>query len=179
VSGTPDWLRERLFERRIVLVTGRLDDAVVAETVGALTTLDADGDAPIAIHLNSPDGTLEAAFAIVDTFGVLRAPVRVHCRGHIGGPAIGVVALADRRLAAAHTRFRLGQPRMQFSGTPNEIARQSQQQQTLLWRFHARLAHVTRRPPEEIAEDMRRGRHLDAREALEYGLIDELETSAR
>jgi hypothetical protein len=40
--------------------------------------------------------------------------------------------------------------------------------------LHARLAQLTGRPAEEIAEDMRRGRYLDAREALDYGLIDEI-----
>ncbi|PYM78102.1 MAG: hypothetical protein DME13_29595 [Candidatus Rokuibacteriota bacterium] len=42
----------------------------------------------------------------------------------------------------------------------------------MLWRFQARLAKATGRPAEDVADDVRRGRHLDAREALEYGLID-------
>jgi hypothetical protein len=52
-----------------------------------------------------------------------------------------------------------------FTGTPEAIAAQSRQQQDLLWQLYARLARRTGRPPEEIAEDMRRGRYLDAREA--------------
>jgi len=48
----------------------------------------------------------------------------------------------------------------------------------LLWRFQGRLAKATGRPAEEIADDMRRGRYLDAREALEYGLIDAISTTA-
>jgi ATP-dependent protease ClpP protease subunit len=52
-------------------------------------------------------------------------------------------------------------------------AAQSRQQE-LLWRLHARLARATERPAEEIAEDVRRGRYLDAREALDDGLIDEI-----
>jgi ATP-dependent Clp protease protease subunit len=71
-------------------------------------------------------------------------------------------------------RFRLGQPTARFSGTPEQIVAQSRQQQDLMWRFHARLAHATGRPAEEVAEDLRRGRYLDAREALAYGLIDEI-----
>ena len=52
------WLQEKLFERRIVLVTGRLDAELAAEVAAALTTLDAIGDEPIELHLDSPDGTL-------------------------------------------------------------------------------------------------------------------------
>ena len=51
---------------------------------------------------------------------------------------------------------------------------QSRQQQEVLWRLYGRLARRPGRPAEEIAEDTRRGRYLDAREALDYGLIDEI-----
>jgi ATP-dependent Clp protease, protease subunit len=168
------WLREQLFARRIVLVTGRLDGDVAAEAAAALMALDADADRPIELHLDSADGTLEAAFVLIDTLELLRGVVRVQCRGQVGGPAIGVVAAADHRTAAPHARFHLSQPTERFAGTPDEIAALSRQQQDLLWRLYARLAGRTGRPAEEIAEDMRRGRYLDAREALEYGLIDEV-----
>jgi ATP-dependent Clp protease protease subunit len=168
------WLQEKLFERRIVLVTGRLDDDLVAEAAAAVMALDALGEEPIDLHLDSPGGTLEAAFVLMDTLDRLRATLRAHCRGQVGGPAIGVVVAADHRSAGPHTRFRLFQPTARFSGTPDQIAAHSRQQQDLLWRLHARLARRTGRPAEEVAEDMRRGRHLDAGEALDYGLIDEI-----
>jgi len=175
----PAWLQQKLFERRIVFVTGRLDDAVAAEAAAQIMTLDATGDEPIELYLSSPDGTLEAAFVLIDTMDLLHATVRAHCRGQVGGLAIGVVAAADERVASPHARFRLDQPTAQFSGTPDHVALHSQQQKELLWRFQARLAEATGRPAEEIADDdMRRGRYLDAREALEYGLIDALSTAA-
>ncbi len=171
------WLQEKLFERRIVLVTGRLDADLAAGAAAALITLDAIGDEPIELHLDSPDGTLESAFVLIDTIDLLHATLLAHCRGQVGGPAIGVAAAADHRSASPHTRFRLFQPTGQFSGTPDQIASHSRQQQDLLWRFHARLAQLTGRPAEEIAEDMRRGLYLDARKALDYGLIDEISTT--
>lgn len=168
------WLQEKLFERRIVLVTGRLDADLAAEAAAALMTLDAIGHEPIDLHLDSPDGTLESAFVLIDTFDRLRTTLRAHCRGQVGGPAVGVAAAADHRSASPHTRFRLFQPAEQFSGRPDQIASHSRQQQDLLWSFHARLAQLTGRPAEEIAEDIRRGLYLDARQALAYGLIDEI-----
>ena len=174
--GLPVWLQERLLERRIVLMTGRLDEPKASEVAALLMTADAAGDKPIDVHLDSPDSSLDAVFVLIDTLDGLRAQVRVHCRGHVGGPAIGLVAAADHRLAMPHTRFRFGQPTAQFAGTPEQIASQSSQHQALLWRLYARLAHVTGRPAEEIAEDIRRGLCLDAREALDYGLIEEIGT---
>jgi ATP-dependent Clp protease protease subunit len=172
------WLEEQLFERRIVLLTGRLEDDAAAKAAAALLALDALGDRPIELHLDSPDGTLVAAFVLIDTANTLRSALRVLCRGQIGGAAIGVVAAADHRAAAAHARFHLSQPTARFIGTAEEIAAQSRQQQDLLWKLYGRLARRTGRPAEDIAEDMRRGRYLDARDALDYGLIDEI-TAAR
>jgi ATP-dependent Clp protease, protease subunit len=149
-----------------------------AQAAAEIMTLDATGDEPIDLYLDSADGTLEAAFVLIDTLDLAHATVRVHCRGQVGGPAIGVVAAADRRAASPYTRFRLAEPVAQLSGTPNQIAGHSQQQQDLLWRFQARLAQVTERPAEEIADDMRRGRYLDVQEAVEYGLIDAVSTNA-
>jgi len=153
MTPTPDWLQEKLFERRIVFVTGSLDDALAGQAAAQIMTLDATGDDPIDVVLSSADGTLEAAFVV-------------------GGPAIGVAASADHRSASPHTTFRLSAPASQLSGTADQIAAHSEQHRTLLWRFQARLAKATGRPAEDVADDVRRGRHLDAREALEYGLID-------
>jgi ATP-dependent Clp protease protease subunit len=85
-----------------------------------------------------------------------------------------VVAVADHRTSAPDTRFHLAQPTERFTGTPEEIAAQSRQQQELLWKLCGSLARRTGQPAEEIAEHMRRGRYLNAREALDYGLIDEI-----
>jgi ATP-dependent Clp protease protease subunit len=168
------WLQAQLFERRIVLLTRPLDDHAAAEVAAALSSLDAAGPAPIELHVASGDGILGATFVVIDTIDRLRAPVHARCRGVVGGTVVGVVASAERSAATPHTRFRLAQPTARFSGPPETIAAQSRHQQDLLWRLYARLARRTARPAEEIAEDIRRGRYLTAREALDYGLIDDI-----
>ena len=144
------------------------------EAAAALLALDAREDRPIELHLDSPDGALGAVFVLIDVADTLRSALHVLCRGQIGGPAIGVVAAGDHRAAAPHAQFHLSQPTARLAGNPDEIAAQSRQQQELLWKLYGRPARRTGRPAEEIAEDMRRGRYLDAREALDYGLIDEI-----
>src|SRR2546422_6380826 len=166
--GLEDRLRDELFERRIVRVTGRLDDERAAEATAMLLALDASGSGPIELHVSSPDGALGATFTLIDTVETLRSALRVLCLGLVGGPVVAVMAAAEHRAAAPHARFRLCQPTASFTGMPAAIAAQNRQQQDLLWRLYARLAGRTGRPAEEIAEDMRRGRYLDAREALDY-----------
>jgi ATP-dependent Clp protease, protease subunit len=173
------WLQEQLFERRIVLLTGTLDDVAAADSAAALTILDAHAKTPIELHLDSAGGSLDALFVVIDTLHQLQAPVHVHCRGQVAGPAIGILAAADHRVAAPHTRFRLTQPTSRFSGTPDAIAALSRRQQDLLWTLYALVARRTGRPAEEIAEDIRRGITLDAGQALGYGLIDEITETTR
>ena len=61
--GLGDWLQERLFERRIVLVTGLLQDDTAARAAAALVALDARSAEAIELQIDSADGTLEAALA--------------------------------------------------------------------------------------------------------------------
>jgi ATP-dependent Clp protease, protease subunit len=173
------WRHETRFERRIVLVTGHLDELLATRVAAELMSLDAAGAEPIEVHVDSRDGVLEAALVLIDTLDGLRAAVRAHCRGEAGGPAVGVLAVAGHRSAAAHARFRLAQPTVRFAGTPEEVAARTRQHRDLLVRFQSRLARATGRPVDDVVDDMRRGRYLDAGEARDYGLIDTIVGPAR
>jgi ATP-dependent Clp protease protease subunit len=168
----PDWLQEKLFERRTVLVTGRLDDALASRAAARVMALDATSDEPIDVVVDSGEGTLEAAFVLIDVIDAARSTVRVRCRGRVEGPAVGVVAAGDERSASPHSVFRLLAPSVAASGTAEQITAQSEAHRALLWRFQARVARATGRPAEDVAEDMRKGRYLGAQEALGYRLID-------
>ena len=171
-SGPSDWLHEQLLARRIIQVTGPLDDAAATHAAAQIMVLDAESTASVYLHLDTPDGTLDAAFVLIDAIDTARAPVHVHCRGRVGGPTVGVVAVAAQRSASPHARFRLGEPTVALSGTPEEMVAATRRYRDLLWRLQARIARASGRPAEEIADDMRRGRWLDADEARAYGLID-------
>src|SRR5256886_13845962 len=110
MTPTPGWLQEKLFERRIVFVTGRLDDALAGQAAAQIMTLDAAGDEPIDVVLGSGDGTLEAAFVLIDVIDSARATVRVHCQGQAGGPPLGVAAARDPRPAAPRPPVRVSAP---------------------------------------------------------------------
>ncbi|HEX5816150.1 MAG TPA: ATP-dependent Clp protease proteolytic subunit [Methylomirabilota bacterium] len=172
MTRMPDWLQEKLFERRMVLVTGRLDEALASQAAAQIMTLDATGDEPIEVMVDSGEGTLEAAFVLIDVIDAARATVRLQCRGRVEGPAVGVVAAGDERSASSHTVFRLIAPSVAASGTAEQMVAQSEAHRALLWRFQARVARATGRPVEDVAEDMRKGRYLEAQEAVDYRLID-------
>ena len=171
-----DRLRAQLFDRRVVLLRGPLDDRRATQVAAELMTLDAEGDEAVTLQVDSAGGTLEAAFMVIDTIDLLGVPVRTVCLGRAEGPAVGIVAVGEGRTVAPHARFRLQVPVATYEGPARQVegwARQSRLQED---RFVARLAQATGRPDGEVAADLESGRYLDAGAAIAYGLVDALWT---
>jgi ATP-dependent Clp protease protease subunit len=156
----------------VLFLAGDLHAEAATRLAAELMTLDATGTDPITLYVDSSAGALEPAFVVTDTMAVVRPPVRAHCLARAGGPAVALVALADQRSAAPHARFHLVQPEVQLAGTADQLTTDSAHLQDLLRRFQLQLADATGQPLEELVLDLRRGRYLDAQEALSYGLID-------
>lgn len=171
-----DLLRAQLFSRRIVFLRGALDDAAAGDVAAQLMTLDASGDGPVQLHVDSPGGALEPAFVLIDTIGLLGVPVHAVCVGRAEGAAVGVFAAAALRRAAPHARFRLSQPDEKVGGVARDIETWVAHKQRLLDDFHRHLATATGRPFEQIEADTDARRFLDVDEAIAYGLVQEVWT---
>ncbi|MGA2528907.1 MAG: ATP-dependent Clp protease proteolytic subunit [Acidimicrobiales bacterium] len=176
MSNEPDgsWLQERLFERRIVLCRGLLDDTVANRVAAELMTLDALGDAAVELRLDSQGTSLEAAWSLIDVIDLLGVPVNIVCSGRVEGAAIGLLSAGTRRTSLPHARFRLTDPELEISGRASELAALLNHHSRRLDRLHERVATSTGRPAGEVAADFRAGRSLDALEAVRYRLVDEI-----
>jgi ATP-dependent Clp protease protease subunit len=166
------WLYRQLLDKRIVLAQGRLDHDLATIICAQLLTLDAEGEEPIALHLHTPDGDLDATLTVLDTLDVLRVSVHAVAVGTVGGPCLAALAAADERVAYPHATFHLTEPRTSLTGTATEVAAHETHYRDVLAAFYTRLAQATGKPADVLREDARRGRYLTAAEALEYGLID-------
>ena len=171
-----DWVRTRLFSQRTVLVSGELDTGLATAVAAELMTLDGEGDELITVHLDCSGGSLEAAFTLIDVVELVGAPVHAVAVGRVEGPAVGLLAVADRRLALPHAHVLLREPRSAYAGRSDDLAGWAAQFQRQVDHFVARLARAVRRPEAEVAADLRSGRHLSPEEARAYGLVDEVVT---
>jgi ATP-dependent Clp protease protease subunit len=170
---------DRLLELRMVMVHGELDGERATELSARLMTLDAFDNAPISLHLRTHDADLDAALTVVDTIDVLRCPVHALVAGQVGGPALAVLAAAQRREMTRHATLRLFEPKAHdLKGNAEELTTLEAEHERLVRAFYTRLGEVTGRRLEEIADDARRGRLFTATEALAYGLIHDIPGTA-
>ncbi|MFC9835749.1 ATP-dependent Clp protease proteolytic subunit [Rhodococcus sp. NPDC127530] len=174
----PDWLAERLFDKRIVSLTGRLDAEATNRAAASLALLDASDDDEVQLWLHGVDADVDAAATLLDTLDLMGVPLHVHCRGDVHGMAIALLAPADRRTAAAHATFHLREPQTSCAGPASDIATAAEHHEQQLRRLQQRIADSCGQPVDTVIGDMRDHRILTADEARDYGLIDAV-TGAR
>jgi ATP-dependent Clp protease protease subunit len=172
-SGWPGQVYERLFDRRIVLAHGDLDDEAATSLCAQLLTLDAERNEPIRLEVQGLNAELAAALTVIGVLDVLRVPVRAYAGGRVSGPALGVLAAATERRAYPNAVFLLSEPRLDFHGSATALSSHEEQVRTMLDALYRRLADVTGHEVDEIRADAMRGTYLSVADAIEYGLIQE------
>lgn len=175
VIGAPDWLAQRLLDQRVVALSGELDDEAANRTVAQLGLLDASGDAPVSLRLSGVSTGLGVALTLVDALDLMGAPVYAVCLGTLSGPAVALLAVADRRVTGRHATLHLCEPRWPHGLPGRDLDTGAAEHARQLRRLQERMAQACRRTADEIAADMRVGRMLTADEARDYGLVDRTE----
>jgi ATP-dependent Clp protease protease subunit len=171
-----EWLRRRLFDRRVVILDGPLDDARSNQVGASLMTLDANGDGAIDLQIASRGGTTGAALALMDVVDLLGVPVRAWCTGQAAGTAVGVLAVCDHRTMSPHARLHLTEPSVEFEGSARLLQQLAAAHADHWARFCHRLAEATGQAVDRVEDDTARGRFLTASEAVAYGLVDDVAT---
>jgi len=170
-SLAPDPVRSELLRRRIIVATGPLDDAAAEQVSAELVLLDNENQDEITLHLASRDAGIDAALTLIATIDLIAAPVHAIATGSVEGAAVAVFAAADRRTAHPHAAFILRQPKAGFDGDAESLRVAADAHQRDLATICGRIAATTGRAPDEVAEDLRRGRLLTVADAEDYGLI--------
>lgn len=172
-----DWaasLRARLFDQRIVFLSGPLTEERAGHVAMELMTLDATGDARVQLHIESPRGELGAAMAVMDVVDTLGVPVTGFAMGSLDGPAVGVLAVCERRVAMPHVRFHLREPEAAFSGDAATIEQWLEHRRGQWRQFCRRVGTSLGWPPEEVESLWSRSPYLGADDAVAIGLVHEI-----
>ncbi len=166
-----------LLKQRIVFLGFPIDDRVAMSIVAQLLYLAAeDRDAPISLYISSPGGVVYSGLAIYDTMQTITNPVRTVAIGATAsfGTILLTAGTKGQRYALPNATIHLHQPLGGVQGQATEIEIQAREILRLKTRLNEILAYHTGQPSEVIERDTDRDFYVNAQQAVDYGLVDQV-----
>ena len=167
----------RLPKDRIIFLGGEIDDDVANTIVAQLLFLEMeDPDADICLYINSPGGSITAGMAIYDTMQYIKPQVRTVCIGMAAsmGAFLLMAGEKGKRCALPNSEVMIHQPLGGAQGQATDVAIRAEWLVKTKEKMIRMKAEMTGQPEEVIRRDVERDRFMSAKEALEYGIIDEI-----
>jgi ATP-dependent Clp protease protease subunit len=164
-----------MMERQIFLGTGI--DSDVANIINAqLLYLDSVSNDDITILVNSPGGVCYDGLAIIDTMNYISSEITTTCVGMAASMGAVILSCGEKgkRFALPHSRVMIHQPLGGASGQATDIEIEYKQIMILKEELCGILADNSGQPLEKVLQDCERDNWMIAKEAKEYGLIDEV-----
>ena len=170
----------RLLSERIIFLGTEIDDGVANVVMAQLLHLEyASPDLEIGLYINSPGGSYSAMTAIYDTMQYIRPDVATTCIGQASSAAAVLLAAGapGRRAVLRHARVLLHQPSGQAQGSLPDLAVQAKEVARVRADMEEILSLHTGHPVAQIRLDTDRDKTFSAREAVEYGLANQVITT--
>jgi ATP-dependent Clp protease protease subunit len=166
-----------LLKERIVFLGTPINDQVANAIIAQLLFLDReDPERDINLYINSPGGVVYSGLAIYDTIQQIRPAVSTICVGMAA--SMGTVLLsagtAGKRFSLPNSTIHMHQPVGGAQGQASDIEIHAREALRLQDKMRQVLSRHTGQPYEKVARDTDRDYFLNAEEAKEYGLIDDV-----
>jgi ATP-dependent Clp protease, protease subunit len=170
----------RLLSERIIFLGTEIDDGVANVVMAQLLHLEsASPGLEIMLYINSPGGSYSALTAIYDTMNFVQPDVATVCMGQAASAAAVLLAAGapGQRSVLRHAKVLLHQPSSQARGTLPDLAIQAKEVARVRAEMDEILSRHTGHPVDKIRRDTDRNMTLTAREAVAYGLADQVITT--
>ncbi len=167
----------RLMMDRIIFLGLPIDDYVANIIQAQLLYLDSsDPSKDIQIYFNTPGGSVHAGLGIYDTMQYISSDVASICTGMAAsmGAVLLTAGTKGKRSALRHSRIMIHQPMGGAQGTASDIEITTREILKMKRELYQILADHSGNPIEKIEEDSDRDHWMTAKEALDYGMIDEV-----
>ncbi len=167
----------RLLKDRIVFLGGAIEDNLANTIVAQLLHLEGeDAERDIYMYINSPGGIISSGLAIYDTMQYIKPRVSTICIGQAASMAAVLLAAGapGKRTALPNSRVMIHQPMGGAQGQAADIEIQAKEILYLRERMNEILHKHTGQSLSKIMEDTDRNYFMNAEEALQYGMIDEV-----
>lgn len=136
-----------------------------------------DPDREIQMYINSPGGSFTALTAIYDTMQYVKPDIQTVCMGQAASAAAVLLAAGTpgKRMALPNARILIHQPYTETGrGQVSDLEIQAKEIFRMREQLEEMLSKHSKKPVEQVRDDIERDKILTAEEALEYGLIDQI-----
>ena len=167
----------RLLKERIIFLSGPIDDYISNLVVAQLLFLESENpEKDISIYINAPGGVISSGLAIYDTMQFIAPEVSTLCIGQAA--SMGSLLLAGgekgKRFALTNSRIMIHQPLGGFQGQASDFEIHAKEMLLVKQKVNEILAKHTGKTLKKVEQDTDRDNFLNAKEAMTYGIIDEI-----
>jgi ATP-dependent Clp protease protease subunit len=170
-------LYNRLYRERVLFLCQELEDELSNQLIGIMLYLNAEESTKgIYIYINSPGGSVTCGIAVYDAMHYIDSDVTTICVGTAASMASFILAGGDRgkRIALPNARIMIHQPEGGSQGQASEVLSESEEVMRIRRQVGRVYAERTGQPLSRISRDMDRDQFMSAREAKDYGLVDQV-----
>jgi ATP-dependent Clp protease protease subunit len=167
----------RMLKERVVFLVGPVDDHAANLVVAQLLFLESENpDKDIHLYINSPGGVVDAGLAIYDTVQFVKPGVSTVCVGQAASMAALILAggAKGKRYSLPHARIMIHQPLGGFQGQASDFDIHAKEILRVRERLNKIMVRHTGQSMKKIQQDTDRDYFMEAGEAVEFGLIDEV-----
>ena len=176
-EGVRVGLFDKLLEDRVLFITGEINDRLANFIVPAMLYLANESSRkPIKLYINSPGGSITAGMAIYDTMRTISCPVHTVGMGMCASMASFLLSMGDKRSVLENTEIMIHQPLTGVQGQQTDIQIVAKHIERLREKLERKYAEKSngKITYEQIHEACERDNYLEAQQALDMGLIDEI-----
>ncbi|MFB3086910.1 MAG: ATP-dependent Clp endopeptidase proteolytic subunit ClpP [Acidiferrobacterales bacterium] len=167
----------RMLKERVVFLVGPIDDHAANLVVAQLLFLESENpDKDIHLYINSPGGVVDAGLAIYDTVQFVKPNVSTVCVGQAASMAALILGggAKGKRYSLPHARIMIHQPLGGFQGQASDFDIHAKEILRVRERLNKIMVRHTGQSMKKIQQDTDRDYFMEAGEAVEFGLIDEV-----
>ena len=171
----------RLLQNRIIFLGDEIDSETSNIIQAQLLYLDALSNEDITLYINSPGGSIPDGLAIYDTMQFIKSDIQTVCTGMAASMAsvLLVAGTKGKRRILPNARVLIHQPWGIIDGTAADMTIAVNEINKYKENLYKILARHTGKTPEEIRMSSQRDFWLNAKEALNYGCVDEIVKSIK
>ena len=169
-------LYSRLLKDNIILLNGEITDDKADIIIGELLYLNSQNNDDIYMYINSPGGSVTAGMAIYDTMNFIDNDVCTICVGMCASMAAFLLSSGTKgkRYSLKNGEVMIHQPLGGAKGQATEIQIAAERILKLKDKLNKLLSNNTKQSIGKIKKDTERDYFMDADQALDYGIIDEI-----